>query len=86
MKEGAPGWKVGAPFFGERWRRLGCLRKSGRPRQLCAFATVYRHSPHKDEARVGRTSLYSHLVMGQSALAETGGGGTAPMPPQDGSR
>jgi hypothetical protein len=42
---------------------------------------IYAH-PIKIKPGVGRTSLYSHLVMGQSALAETGAGETAPMPPQ----
>ena len=75
MQEGAPGWKVGAPLL---WRAIAAAKVHAQIRATkgsYALSPLFIDAHHiKIKPGVGRTSLYSHLVMGQSALAETGGG------------
>ena len=75
MQEGAPSWRVGAPLL---WRAMAAARVLAQIRATQGSYTLsplfIDAHPIKIKPRVGRTSLYSHLVMGQSALAETGGG------------
>ena len=75
MQEGAPGWKVGAPLL---WRAIAAARVLA---QIRATQGSYALSPlfidtHHIKMKPGWAGLlfYSHLVMGQSAPAETGGG------------
>jgi hypothetical protein len=76
MKEGAPGWKGRCPFL---WRVIAAARML---RQIRAAQGSYALSPpfitHHIKMKPGWAfsllTLDSHLVMVQSALAETGGG------------